>query len=57
MEKTWIDLAKNEVLCRAKYEWNILHTTKRRKVSFMGHILRWDCLLKFGIEGKMVVEE
>jgi hypothetical protein len=31
--------------------------TKRRKVSFIGHILSWNCLLKYGIEGKMVGEE
>jgi len=53
MENTWIDRAKNEVLYRAKWERNILHTIEGRKASFIGHIVSWDCLLKYGIQGKM----
>jgi hypothetical protein len=34
-------------------EVNILHTTKRRKVNWIGHILRGNCLLKDVIEGKL----
>jgi hypothetical protein len=37
---------------RAKGERNILHTTKGRKVNWIGHILRRNCLLKHVIEGK-----
>jgi hypothetical protein len=32
---------------------NILHTIKRRKVNWVGHILRRNCLLKHVIEGKL----
>jgi hypothetical protein len=38
---------------RVKDERNILHTTKRRKASWIGHILRRNCLLKHVIEGKI----
>jgi len=33
-------------------ESNILHTIKREKVNWIGHILRSNCLLKHVIEGK-----
>jgi hypothetical protein len=36
-----------------KEERNILHTIKRRRASWIGHILRRDCLLKHVIEGKL----
>jgi hypothetical protein len=43
--------------CRAtggkKKERNILHTIRRRKVNWIGHILRRNCLLKHIIEGKI----
>jgi hypothetical protein len=32
---------------------NILHTIKRRKANWIGHILRRNCLLKHVIEGKL----
>jgi hypothetical protein len=32
--------------------WWELHTTKRRKANWIGHILRRNCLLKHVIEGK-----
>jgi hypothetical protein len=35
-----------------KAETNILHTIKRRKANWIGHILRWNCLLKHVIEGE-----
>jgi hypothetical protein len=31
----------------------ILHTIKRRKANWIGHILRRNCLLKLVIEGKL----
>jgi hypothetical protein len=48
MEKiSWTDRVRNEeVLHRVKEERNILHTIKRRKANWIGHILRKNCLLK-----------
>jgi hypothetical protein len=42
-----------EVLHRVKEERNILHTVKRRKAYWIGHILRRNCLLKYVIEVKL----
>jgi len=42
-----------EVLRRVKEERNILHTIKRRKDNWNGHILRRNCLLKRVIEVKI----
>jgi len=42
-----------KVLHRVKKERNILHTMKRRKANWMGHILLENCLLKHVIEGKI----
>ena len=51
----WTDRVKNvEALHRVKKEMNILRTIKRRKTSWIGHTLRTNCLLKHGIEGKIV---
>jgi hypothetical protein len=44
---SWIDHMRNEALFRIKEERNILHTIKRRKADWIGHILRWNCLLKY----------
>jgi hypothetical protein len=44
---------RNEVLHRVKEERNILHTMKRRKANWIGHILRRNSLLKHVIEGKL----
>jgi hypothetical protein len=45
---------RNEVLHRVKEERNILHTIKRRKANWIGHILRRNCLLKQGkLEGRI----
>jgi hypothetical protein len=41
-----------EVLQRDKEERNILHTIKRRKANWIGHILSRNCFLKHVIEGK-----
>jgi hypothetical protein len=52
---SWIDHVKNEeVLHRVKEERNILHTIKRRKDNWIGHIMRRNCLLKHVMEGKLV---
>jgi hypothetical protein len=56
MEKIiWTDRVNNEaVLRRVKEERNILHTIRRRKANRIGHILRWNCLPKHIIEGKII---
>jgi hypothetical protein len=55
MEKiSWTDRVRNgEALHRVKEERNILHTIKRGKVNWIGHILRRKSLLKHVIEGKL----
>ena len=54
MEISWTDRVRNEdVLHRVKEERNILHTVKRRKADWIGHILHRDCLEKHIIEGKI----
>jgi hypothetical protein len=54
MEKiSWTDRVRNGVLHRVKEERNILHTIKRRKSNWIGHILRRNFLLKHVIEGKL----
>jgi hypothetical protein len=51
---SWTDRVRNEqVLYRVKEERNIQHTIKRRKVNWIGHILRRNCLLKHVIGGKL----
>jgi hypothetical protein len=50
----WTDRVRNEeLLHRVKEERNILHTVKRRKGNWIGHILRRNCLVKHVIEGKI----
>jgi hypothetical protein len=46
-------MRNEEVLHRVKEERNMLHTIKRRKANWIGHILRRNCLLKHVIEGKL----
>jgi hypothetical protein len=54
MEISCIDGIRNgEVLQRLKEDRNILHTIKRRKANWIGHILRTNCLLKHVIERKI----
>jgi hypothetical protein len=54
MEKiSWTDRVRDEVLYRVKEERNILHTIKRIKANWSGHIFRKNCLLKHVIEGKL----
>jgi hypothetical protein len=51
---SWTDCVRNEeVLHWVKEERNIVHTIKRTKVNWIGHILRRNCLLKHVIEGKL----
>jgi hypothetical protein len=53
-EITWTDRVRNEeLLHRIKDARNILHTIKRRKANWIGHILRRNCLVKHAIEGKL----
>jgi hypothetical protein len=33
--------------------WNVVHTIKRRKANWIGHILRRNCLLKHVAEGEL----
>jgi hypothetical protein len=56
MEKiSWTARVNNEaVLHRVKKESNILHTIRRRKANWIGHILRTNCLLSHIIEGKII---
>jgi hypothetical protein len=55
MEKiSWTDHVRNEeVLLRVSEQRNILHEIRKRKVNWIGHILRTNCLLKEVIEGKI----
>jgi hypothetical protein len=49
---SWTDRVRKErALQRVKDERNILHAKKRRKVEWIGHISRRNCLLKHVIEG------
>jgi len=49
----WAERVKNEeVLHIVREERNVLHTIKRRKANWTGHILRRNCLLKHVTEGK-----
>jgi len=55
MEKiSWTNNVRNEeVLFRVNEQRNILHEIRKRKANWIGHILRRNCLLKHGIEGKI----
>ena len=55
MEKiSWTDHVRNEeVLLRVNEQRNILHGIKKRKVNWIGHILRRNSLLEQVIEGKI----
>jgi hypothetical protein len=49
---SWTDRVRNEEVLHRLKERNILHTIKRRKANWIGHMLRGNCLLKHVIEGK-----
>jgi hypothetical protein len=55
MEKIiWTDHVRNEeVLLRVKEQRNILHEICKRRVNWIGHILRRNCLLQRVIERKI----
>jgi len=55
MEKIiWTDHLRNEdVLLRVKEQRNILHEVPKRKVNWIGHILRRNCLLQRVTERKI----
>jgi len=55
MEKiSWTDHVRNEeVLLRVNEQRNILYEIIKRKVNWIGHFLRRNCLLKQVIEGKI----
>jgi hypothetical protein len=55
MEKiSWTNRVRNEeVFHRVNEERNIVHTIKRRKANWIGHILHRNCLLKHVTEGKL----
>jgi hypothetical protein len=51
---SWTDHVRNEdVLLRVKEQRNILHEIHKRKVNWIGHILRRNCLLQWVTEGKI----
>jgi hypothetical protein len=56
MEKiSWTGRVNNEaVLHRVKEGRNFLHTIRRRKANWIGHILHRNCLIKHIIEGKIL---
>jgi len=55
MEKiSWTDHVRNkEELLKVKEQRNILHEITKREASWIGHILRRNCILRRGIEGKI----
>jgi hypothetical protein len=55
MEKiSWTDHVRNEELLHGVREQrNILHEIRKRKVNWIGHILRRNCLLQRVIEGNI----
>jgi hypothetical protein len=50
---SWTDRVRNEELCRVTEKRNILRRTKRRKINWIGHIIRKDCPLKHIIQAKI----
>jgi hypothetical protein len=50
---SWANRVRNEVSQRVKKDGNILQTIKRRKATWIGHILRRNWLLKDVIERKV----
>ena len=46
-------MRNEEVLLRVNEQRNILHEIRKRKASWIGHIIRINCLLLQVIEGKI----
>ena len=54
MEKiSWTDRVGNEKMLHRVKERNVVHTVKRRKANWIGHILCRNCLLKHVVEGEV----
>jgi hypothetical protein len=54
MEISWTTHVRNEEeVHTTEKKRNILHTIKRRKAKWIGHILHTNCLLKHITEGKI----
>jgi hypothetical protein len=53
MEMSWTDRVRNKVTHRATEERNIVHTIKRGRASWIGHILGINCLRQYVIEEKI----
>jgi hypothetical protein len=49
---SWANCAKNGVLWANKKEKDSLHTIRKGKAIWIGHILQENCLLKHTVEGK-----
>ena len=53
-EEEWTDKISNEEVLRCVGEHrSLVNTVIKRKKSWIGHVLRHDCLLKTVIEGRM----
>jgi hypothetical protein len=53
-EISWTDHVRNEeVLLGVKEQRNILYEISKQKANWIGHILRWNCLIQQVIEGKI----
>jgi len=50
---SWTNRAKKEVLHRVKEERHIIGKMKRKSANWIGHIVRWNCLLRHVVEGKV----
>jgi hypothetical protein len=50
---SWTDFVRIKVLNGVEEERNILHTVKRRKVNWIGHILGRNCFLEHDIGGEV----
>jgi hypothetical protein len=52
---SWTDRVRNEeVLCRDKEELNVLHTRRKSKTHWTGHILITTYILKLVVDSKIV---
>jgi hypothetical protein len=47
------DHVRNEILLRGNEQRNILHETAKRKINWIGHIVRRNCFLELVIEVKI----
>jgi hypothetical protein len=47
------DRVRNKILHQVREKRNVLHEIERGEASYIGHILRRNCLLKHITEGKI----